>query len=100
VPWSSSDRSSRLPSNWETEIHPRILNRDKRLCKIKDHGCQVVATEVDHKVRGDNHADSNLQAACERCHARKSAREGNEAKAKLKALRFRPPERHPGRRME
>jgi 5-methylcytosine-specific restriction enzyme A len=96
--WTTSDRASRLPPNWESEIQPRILERDLYRCKIKDLGCQVVASEVDHKVRGDNHSDSNLQAACERCHARKSAREGNEAKARLKALRNRPPERHPGLR--
>jgi 5-methylcytosine-specific restriction protein A len=96
--WSTSDRSSRLPSNWESEIQPYILRRDNYRCKIKDHGCMVRACEVDHKVRGDNHAYENLQAACERCHARKSAKEGNEAKARLKALRHRPPERHPGLR--
>lgn len=98
MPWSTSDRASRLPPNWESEIQPRILARDRYECKIKYPGCQVSASEVDHKVRGDNHADSNLQAACERCHARKSAKEGNEAKARLKALRRRPPERHPGLR--
>lgn len=96
--WSTSDRASRLPPNWETEIQPKILRRDNHRCKIRWAGCQVQATEVDHKVRGDNHDESNLQAACERCHARKSAKEGNEAKARLKALRRRPPERHPGLR--
>lgn len=96
--WNTSDRLSRLPSNWETEIQPAILKRDHYKCKIKDQGCLVEATEVDHNIRGDNHAYSNLQAVCERCHAKKSAREGNEAKAKLKALRRRPVERHPGLR--
>lgn len=98
MPWSTSDRASRLPSNWESEIQPNILARDRYKCKLRYPGCLDDATEVDHKIRGDNHAPSNLQAACERCHAKKSAREGNEAKARLKALRRRPPERHPGLR--
>lgn len=98
MPWSTSDRASRLPSNWESEIHPRILHRDHYQCQLKLPGCQGEATEVDHKIRGDNHRDSNLQAACERCHAKKSAHEGNEAKRKLKELRKRPAERHPGLR--
>ena len=96
--WSTSDRAERLPPNWESEIVPFILDRDRRKCKLAWPGCQVVATEVDHKVRGDDHKHENLQAVCERCHARKSAREGNEAKRKLKEARRRPPERHPGLR--
>jgi 5-methylcytosine-specific restriction protein A len=98
MPWSTSDRAERLPEDWESKIQPRILKRDHFKCKIAWPGCQVVATEVDHILRGDNHADENLQAVCERCHARKSALEGNAAKARLKALRRRPPERHPGLR--
>ncbi|WP_439422948.1 HNH endonuclease [Saccharothrix sp. HUAS TT10] len=53
---------------------------------------------MDHRVPGLDHSDENLQAACARCHATKSAREGNEAKARLHAMRKRPPESHPGRR--
>lgn len=98
MPWSTSDRASRLPDNWKTKVHPDILIRDGHRCKIKGPGCQVVATEVDHIKRGDNHAYSNLQAACERCHAKKSAREGNEVKARMRALRFRPEGKHPGLR--
>jgi 5-methylcytosine-specific restriction enzyme A len=98
--WLTSDRASRLPPNWESQIVPRILGRDNRRCQLRWPGCQVEATEVDHKIRGDNHDDKNLQAVCERCHARKSAREGNEAKRRLKELRLRPPERHPGLRKQ
>lgn len=96
--WSTSDRSSRLPSNWESEIQPKILARDDHKCQLAWPGCQGEATEVDHILRGDDHRAKNLQAVCERCHAKKSAREGNQAKAKYKALRSRPQERHPGLR--
>jgi 5-methylcytosine-specific restriction endonuclease McrA len=98
MPWSTSRRSERLPSNWESEIQPKVLARDKNKCQLAWPGCLVEATEVDHKIPGDDHSYKNLQAVCERCHARKSAREGNQAKAKLKALRSRPSERHPGLR--
>lgn len=96
--WNTSDRLSRLPPNWSTTIQPSILRRDKYQCKLKYVGCLGTATEVDHIERGDNHDPKNLQAACERCHATKSGREGNQAKARLKKLGKRPPERHPGLR--
>lgn len=96
--WSTSTRKERLPKDWETYIVPKILKRDKYTCKIIDDGCQIQATEVDHIVRGDDHRFSNLQAVCERCHAKKSSREGNNAKARLKMLRKRPTGRHPGLR--
>lgn len=99
MPWITSDRLDRLPDNWD-EIRSKVLARDRHKCQAKGEGCQVEATEVDHVVRGDNHDLSNLRAICERCHARKSAKEGNEAKARLKALRRRPPERHPGLRQQ
>jgi 5-methylcytosine-specific restriction endonuclease McrA len=96
--WSTSDRSLELPSNWESKIQPEILKRDSYKCKINLPGCEVEATEVDHKVRGNDHSYKNLQAVCTRCHAKKSSREGHSAKAKLKKLRSRPRERHPGLR--
>jgi len=95
--WSTSKRKERLPSWWNEQFTSRYL-RDNPRCSLKYEGCQVVATEVDHRIPGDNHDLSNLQPACERCHAKKSAREGNIAKAKLKVLRNRPKKRHPGAR--
>jgi hypothetical protein len=38
------------------------------------------ASDVDHIEHGDNHNPSNLQALCRFHHARKSAREGAQAK--------------------
>jgi 5-methylcytosine-specific restriction protein A len=92
--WATSDRLSRLPP-WWSKFTDEYLKTHTR-CEIKGEGCQVVATEVDHKIPGDDHSEMNLQPACERCHAKKSAREGNAAKARLKALRRRPRDRHPG----
>lgn len=93
--WDTSDRSSRLPRNWAT-IRTHILDRDGWLCQLRYEGCTRVASEVDHIIAGDNHHPTNLQAACTRCHARKSATEGAQARAHRHAARYRPPEPHPG----
>ena len=93
--WEGSDRRARLPANWATEIVPVVL--DGRPCQIRwDEGCEVVATEVDHIQRGDDHRLSNLQPACTWCHARKSSAEGHAARRYYSAKRR--PERHPGLR--
>jgi len=70
--------------------------RDHATCQWA--GCSSPATDVDHRERGSDHRRSNLQALCSYHHARKSSREGIEQRRKLKALRKRPPERHPGSR--
>ncbi len=97
MPWHTSDRASRLPKNWPS-IRRKVLLRDGYRCRINGEGCQRHASEADHIVAGDDHSLTNLQAACRRCHARKSAAEGNARKAALRAARFRRPEKHPGRR--
>lgn len=95
--WSGSYRNLRLPPNWG-EIRRRILDRDNYTCRIRHLGCLITASDVDHIVRGDDHSDENLRAACRKCHAHKSSAEGNDRQRQLRALRKRPVERHPGRR--
>lgn len=95
--WSSSTRSSELPPDWES-IRRRILRRDGWVCQIGSAGCLREASDVDHIVRGSDHSDSNLRAACSRCHNSKSSAEGHRRRAELRARRFRPTERHPGSR--
>lgn len=95
--WEGSDRRARLPANWATEIVPAVLERDGHRCRIRwDAGCEGVATEVDHIIRGDDHRMENQQAACHWCHARKSSAEGHAARRYYSAKRR--PERHPGLR--
>lgn len=88
--WQSR-RQYRLPPNWP-QLRRAVMHRDQHTCQLRYDGCQGHATDVDHIEPGDNHDPNNLQAACRRCHATKSAREGNAAKIPTK----RPPEPHPG----
>jgi 5-methylcytosine-specific restriction protein A len=96
--WSTSNRAGRLPPDWPL-ITKRILVRDHHQCQIGDADCGGWATEVDHIEPGDDHRPVNLRAACTTCHAHKSAREGVAARARLRQLRYRRPENHPGRRL-
>lgn len=93
--WEGSTRKGRLPADWKSR-RLRVLRRDGYRCQIPDRfgvPCLAWANEVDHVERGDDHDESNLQAACTACHAKKSAKEGAEAR---ESRRFRPPESHPG----
>ncbi|MEU4579961.1 HNH endonuclease [Nonomuraea sp. NPDC023979] len=69
-PWATSDRRSRLPSNWSS-LRLAILRRDKRTCYV----CGGEASEVDHVQRGDDHSPANLRAICAECHQRKTLAE-------------------------
>lgn len=94
--WQGSDRRDRLPPDWPA-IRERVLRRDAYRCTWTTHGdrCKAVANQVDHRVAGDDHRDANLQSLCGPHHARKSAREGNAAKAARKAAEKRPREVSP-----
>ncbi|MCG3754680.1 HNH endonuclease [Amycolatopsis sp. Poz14] len=92
--WNTSNRRDRLPRDWH-RIRRDILKRDPQ-CRLHYTGCTGRSTEVDHIERGDNHAYSNLQGVCTKCHATKSAREGRQTQLTRRARRFRPSEEHPG----
>lgn len=81
---------TRYPSNWKTEIRPRILARAKNACEgspryprcraANSHphpvtGSIVVLTiaHLDHDV--SNNTDHNLAALCQRCHLTHDARQ-------------------------
>lgn len=70
TPWAGSDRSERLPGNWN-RIRARILRRDP-LCR----SCHSEpSTEVDHINDRDNHHPDNLQGLCTPCHLAKTLAE-------------------------
>ena len=98
--WQDSNRRDRLPPDWPA-IRKRVLKRDGGKCQAEYDGeqCGWKATDVDHIRPGDDHDESNLESLCSWHHARKSSREGNEAKAKKAAVtaqKFRRTEEHPG----
>lgn len=79
TPWASSTRRRRLPPDWPA-IQTAVLERDSHTCQLRDNGCTGLASHADHITAGDDHAMTNLQAACTHCHAIKSAREGAAAR--------------------
>jgi 5-methylcytosine-specific restriction endonuclease McrA len=92
--WSSSDRAARLPARWRI-IRARILRRDDYICRIGGPTCTLIATEVDHITRGDDHRPANLQAVCAACHAVKTRSESNAARGVIARARLRESEQHP-----
>src|SRR5690606_1828016 len=90
--WKGSNRSVELPPNWYS-IRRRVLRRDPA-CRVD--GCSSPSTEVDHIRPGHDHSESNLRGICSFHHRRKSSMEGVNQRAKLRKLRRRPEQRHPG----
>ncbi|MFE0171544.1 HNH endonuclease [Streptomyces sp. NPDC059002] len=88
--WNTSDRRSRLPSNWSI-IRARIWRRDSGLCQhIRyDTGmpCFLDGAAVDHVINNDDHSDSNLQVLCAWHHAQKTGKEGAAGRAKARSSR-------------
>lgn len=99
--WAGSDRRARLPDDWNWR-REQVKQRAGGRCEEKIPGrnggrfrCSATGTDCDHIVRGDNHDLSNLRWVCARHHSAKTAAEGNQAKAAIKATGTRTPERHP-----
>lgn len=89
--WGTSQRKSRLPSNWR-QLRKQVLERDVTcvLCRVRP------ATVADHiEAMADRHELEHLQGVCEPCHRLKTAREAAAARA-ARPTRKRPPEQHPG----
>ena len=92
--WTS--KGSDMGPRW-SGVRAKVLRDSAGICaKCKGDG----ACEVDHIISrrsGGSNDYENLQALCRLCHSRKSASEGNAAKARLKARRSRPTGKHPGK---
>lgn len=84
--WVGSDRKERLPPDW-LAIRKRILERDgRRCCWVEDgNRCLAEATDVDHKIPGDDHSPSNLQSLCRRHHLIKTGSDSHWQRRKAKA---------------
>jgi 5-methylcytosine-specific restriction enzyme A len=97
MPWSNVYRGRQLPSDWPRR-RQRVLARDRHECQIRDAGCTMAATDVDHIGDKNDHNDENLQSACNSCHKKKTSAQGIAAQRRMREQRKRPSERHPGRR--
>jgi 5-methylcytosine-specific restriction protein A len=88
-------RRSTLPPRWST-IRRAVLDRDGHRCTWLDDGqrCNAPANQADHLDNPDDHSLANLTSLCAWHHARKSSRQGNDARRRPSERR--PPERHPG----
>lgn len=97
MPWDhTSRRRSQLPANWPA-IRRAVLTRDDHTCQIRGPRCAHTATEVDHIGDNLNHDPANLRAACQPCHARRTATQGHDAmRARRATARHPRPRRHPG----
>lgn len=94
--WSTSDRASRLPSDWPA-IRERVRRRARDRCEASEHepDCDRIGNDADHITAGDDHRISNLQWLSTACHKAKTARETAERNRARAAMRLRT-ERHPG----
>ncbi|RCS78867.1 HNH endonuclease [Brachybacterium alimentarium] len=97
--WSTSDRRSRLPSEWHA-LRARVRRRAGGRCEwVAQDGsrCPSPGTDCDHIQPGDDHRMGNLQWLCAPHHKAKTARDNTRALAVRTQLRARPTESHPGR---
>lgn len=95
--WDGSTRRQRLPKDWP-RIRRRIIRRDKGVCTAlysDGRRCDLLGTDVDHIVPGDDHSDANLQLLCTWHHTRKSSSEGGTAAALRRPSVHRPASIHP-----
>lgn len=97
--WRYSDRKARLPDDWEERKRVALELNPERIC----HWCGGPGGhDLDHKQRGDDHRQENLdwihgrgdfEAGRSRrnCHGEKTGAEGAAARPRL----HRQPEVHP-----
>ena len=115
MPWTTSNRRQRLPTNWN-KLRKQVLAKANHKCAGLDPAatppppttevlggghrwhhpaCDMRATDVDHIIAGDNHELSNLQALSHACHTAKTAHENAAAKARIRAAAAREQPPHP-----
>lgn len=96
--WSSSDRASRLPPDWD-ERRAFVRARAGGRCEALLHDgtrCPAAGAECDHVEPGDDHRATNLQWLCSWHHKRKTQREAAAALAAERARNAPRQRKHPG----
>ncbi|QGH75629.1 HNH endonuclease [Mycobacterium phage DreamCatcher] len=94
MPWG--DSRPEMPPGWD-KVRASVLQRSDICYVCGRRG----ADEVDHvkpRHQGGGEGGNLRPIHSSPCHARKSAMEGVAQRAKLRAMKKRPPPRHPGRR--
>lgn len=119
MPWTTSDRRTRLPKNWN-QLRKQTLQTTNGKCAglatpgwgtgywvDGPHGtpyagprwhhtnCTTHATDIDHIQRGDLNNPSNLQPLCHPCHASKTTAEVHAIHTRKTRMRTRPTPQHP-----
>lgn len=93
---SATNRSAELPDDWPA-IRQAVLERDGHRCvwtMPSGARCPNGATDVDHIRSKWNHSLSNLRSLCGPHHDKRSAAQGAQKAAELRAL---PPRRRASR---
>jgi 5-methylcytosine-specific restriction protein A len=107
MPWTTSDRASRLPKDWHAR-RAACYRRAGGRCQWLTNGqrCTTVtplhrqghhqAGHADHIDRTLGDDPTNLQWLCPPHHLAKSSAEGNQARRTQRTDEHHPRERHPG----
>lgn len=99
--WVNSDRREHLPKDWERRRQQRFAIDGYRCTAEMNDGsrCPEPAEECDHINGRDQHdVHRDLRSLCSWHHAKKSSREGAQARARIlrrNAQKFRRTEVHP-----
>lgn len=93
-----TDRSQRLPDNWET-IRQHVKARAHGRCQARLHNgtqCTAKGTDCDHIQHGDNHNLDNLQWLCRWHHKQKTRQEAQQELAIMQRKNKPRKPQHPG----
>lgn len=107
MPWSTSDRGARLPTDWHAR-RARAYREAGGRCQWITEGVRCTwvgplhktatqaAGHCDHIDRAAGDSPANLRWLCPTHHLEKSSGEGHAAMRLQRAKAFHPRERHPG----
>jgi 5-methylcytosine-specific restriction endonuclease McrA len=81
VPWDSARKDPAYNTAAWRRARNAAMKRAQWKCEIRLDCCIGAATQVDHVAGLDNDRNhQNLRAACAPCHAKVTARQGNDAR--------------------
>ena len=95
----SGRRTIPLPPGWGS-IAYRVIARDP-VCRWgilpgEEGLCGQDSTEVDHMGDPSDHRIEVLRGICQTHHQKRTSGQANAARSRIRSLRYRAPDRHPG----